>query len=194
MCESSILHIVKSQIKDVRYERIMDTATPKDESTSTPSSPSSESKECEYGISVINSIVKHVLGQDLLDEETDIRFNSLEEIHYTLSSYPNLLSILFQSPLVQDIISDLDLTRALIMTNPMAEKFNEMNPGFNELLYNDDYLRDVLDLLSDPRSFDDYPRTKQVIMERVESHMGFPVQFTVEYVSAASSLSRSLVA
>ena len=186
--------MVKSQIKDVRYERIMDASTPKDEPSGTPSSPSSESKECEYGINVINSIVKHVLGQDLLDEETDIRFNSLEEIHYTLSSYPNLLSILFQSPLVQDIISDLDLTRALIMTNPMAVTFNEMNPGFNELLYNDDYLRDVLNLLSDPRSYDNYPRTKQLIMERIESHLGFPIQFTVEYVGGASSLSNRIAA
>lgn len=158
-----------------------------------PTSPT-EVKECEYGMTVIDSIVKHILGQELLQTGSTFKIDSFEEVHYALSSHPNLLNIIFQSPLVQDVMKDLDLVRTLLTTNPMIIRFNELNPGFNKLLHDDHYLLDMINLLSDPNSYIDYPKTKQLIVEKVESYLGFPVQFSVEYVRVASEVSHRIVA
>lgn len=192
--EDSILHVVRSLINDTKYERIMEENPRKEEiELPSPTSPA-EVKECEYGMTVIDSIVKHILGQELLQTGSTFKIDSFEEVHYALSSHPNLLNIIFQSPLVQDVMKDLDLVRTLLTTNPMIIRFNELNPGFNKLLHDDHYLLDVINLLSDPNSYIDYPKTKQLIVEKVESYLGFPVQFSVEYVRVASEVSHRIVA
>ena len=61
--EDSILHVVRSLINDTKYERIMEENPRKEEiELPSPTSPA-EVKECEYGMTVIDSIVKHILGQ-----------------------------------------------------------------------------------------------------------------------------------
>ena len=187
--EDSILHVVKSVVNDNNYERIMEGDSHTEEIAPTSPISPSEVKECEYGLTVIDSIVKHILGQELLQTGSTFKIDSFEEVHYMLSSHPNLLSIIFQSPLVQDVLKDLDLVRTLIATNPLIVRFNELNPGFNNLLYNDNYLLEVIALLSDPNSYINYPQTKQLIVDRVESHLGFPVRFSREYVRLSPFLS-----
>ena len=152
MKEDSILHVVRRLINDTKYERIMEENPRKEEiELPSPTSPS-EVKECEYGMTVIDSIVKHILGQELLQTGSTFKIDSFEEVHYALSSHPN------------------------------------------KLLHDDHYLLDVINLLSDPNSYIDYPKTKQLIVEKVESYLGFPVQFSVEYVRVASEVSHRIVA
>ena len=126
--------------------------------------------------------MKHVLCNPQASKKEKQQVKQFEEIPYAMSSYPNLVKIAVESPLIQDILSDINLTRSLIMTNPIIVELMELNPDFYEYLMNDDKLGELVNIFSNPTSYDDFQRTKQVILHLVESRIGHQLQFTEEYV------------
>lgn len=156
--------------------------------------PLEGSTESGYGgDSIVESILEHVLGDPVVSKKEKQPEKQLEEIEYALSSHPNLVKIAVESPLIQDILSDINITRSLIMTNPVIVELIELNPDFYKFLMDDDRLRELVSIFSNPNSYDDFPRTKQVILHLVESRIGHQLQFTEEYVGgiADCSFSRS---
>lgn len=132
--------------------------------------------------------MKQVLGNSVVFTKEKQPKKQLEEIQHALNSYPNLVKIAVQSPLVQDILSDINLTRSLIMTNPAIIQLMKLNPEFYNFLMNDDRLREMINIFSNPTSYDDFPRTKQMILHLVESRIGHELQFTEEYVCSCQLL------
>ena len=150
------------------------------ESAQAPTEASIENEYC--GDSIVESILKHILRNPAASNKEKHPVKQLEEIPYTMSSYPNLVKIAVESPLIQDILTDINLTRSLIMTNPTIVELMELNPDFYEYLMNDEKLGELVNIFSNPTSYDDFPRTRQVILQIVESRIGHQLRFTEEYV------------
>ena len=181
--EHSVIHLVVKQGSDLSPRNLLkncDHFPQPSESAQAPTEASTESEYC--GDSIVESILKHIFRNPAASNKEKRPVKQLEEIPYTMSSYPNLVKIAVESPLIQDILTDINLTRSLIMTNPTIVELMELNPDFYEYLMNDEKLGELVNIFSNPTSYDDFPRTRQVILQIVESRIGHQLQFTEEYV------------
>ncbi|KAK8804762.1 hypothetical protein WA171_006729 [Blastocystis sp. BT1] len=163
----SVIHMVISEVKDTEYQEIM-----QQESVSSCEDISSAGNESDTSDSVLESIAKHLFGDDLQLLYQSSAEVSYEVIHNAISSHPNIVKIAIQSPLVKDIISDINIVRSCIQTHPMIVELEELNPSFRSYLENDKNLEEIISLLQDSNSYVDFKKTRQVIQQKVESYMG----------------------
>lgn len=159
--------MVISEVKDTEYQEIM-----QQESVSSCEDISSAGNESDTSDSVLESIAKHLFGDDLQLLYQSSAEVSYEVIHNAISSHPNIVKIAIQSPLVKDIISDINIVRSCIQTHPMIVELEELNPSFRSYLENDKNLEEIISLLQDSNSYVDFKKTRQVIQQKVESYMG----------------------
>ena len=181
--EQSILHMVISKIRDFALQPVQtddDNCQFASEISTIPSEGSADNTEC--GNSIFDSVLKHVLGNEPIPFGKENTTKTLEELHYAFNSYPNIIKIAVETPLIQDILSDINVTRSLVLTNHMIVELMELNPQFSQFVMDDDNIREVTRILSDPHSYDDFIATKQTILRLVESRIGCHLQFTDEYV------------
>lgn len=58
-------------------------------------------------------------------------------------SNPEMLSQIMENPLVQDMMSNPDLMRHMIMANPQMQQLMERNPEISHMLNNPELMRQV---------------------------------------------------
>ena len=150
------------------------------ESISEGVSPAVELSEPD---SIVESIAKHVFGEDIInfvDSGVNFSYEESVKLHSTISNYPNLIKIAMQSTLIKDIVSDINIVRSCIETNPIIVELEEINPGFRHFINDPDKLQEVISLLQDSESYVDFPRTKKVIQTMVEKYIGRKLVFKSE--------------
>lgn len=164
--------MVISSAKDTNYQEMM-----QQENSPSFEVVSSDENELSESDSVIESIAKHVFGDDLQSLSQSGAEVSYEMIHDAISSHPNIVMIAMQSPLVKDIIADINIVRNCIQTNPTIIELEELNPRFRTYLEDDKNLEEVISLLQDSNSYIDFKKTHQVIQQKVESYIGTKLIF-----------------
>lgn len=95
---------------------------------------------------------------------------TFDEIGNRLLSNPSILRGVFMSPLVQDILSDYNVIRHLLSLNPIILNFKEANPDLEKFLQDDHSIASIVNLLSDPASYNDLKYTQQVLAKMVNDH------------------------
>lgn len=95
---------------------------------------------------------------------------TLDEIGNRLISNPSILRGVFTSPLIQDILSDYNAIRHLLSLNPIILSFKEANPDLEMFLQDDENIASIVNLLSDPASYNDLKYTQQVLSKMVSDH------------------------
>ena len=146
----------------------------------------SSADELNESDSIVESIAKHVFGEDIMnfvDSDVDFSYEDSFKLHSTISNYPNLIKIAMQSTLVKDMVSDINIARSCIETNPLIVELEEINPGFRHFINDSSKLKEVISLLQDSESYVDFPRTKKVIQTMVEQYMGRKLVFKSELSS-----------
>ena len=153
------------------------------DNTSEGVSPAIELSESD---SIVESIAKHVFGEDIIqfvDSDVHFSYEDSVKLHSAISNYPNLIKIAMQSTLIKDIVSDINIVKSCIETNPIIVELEEINPGFRHFINDPDKLQEVISILQDSESYVDFPRTKKVIQTMVEKYIGRKLVFKSELSS-----------
>lgn len=95
---------------------------------------------------------------------------TFDEIRNHLISNPSILRGVFTLPLVQDILSDYNVIRHLLSLNPIILSFKETNPDLEKFLQDDQNIASIMNVLSDPASYNDLKYTQHVISKMVSGH------------------------
>lgn len=174
--ETSIIHMMKLKYRLSTYSGIesfkVDDGVLTVDSTDT-SLQNEEVEELKYNFSFFESISDYVYRSF---EELPKNSINFDEIKSRLTSDPSILRGVFTSPLIQDIMSDYNVVRHLLLLNPMIVHFIEVNPEFETYLQDDNNIAEIATLLSDPASYNDLKYTQQVLSKMVEKHIGRPFQ------------------
>lgn len=137
----------------------------------------SPEEECsdsdEYGEPIVASVVMHVVGDlihDIKDSE-DIRI-PVDDITSFIDSDITVVKTALQTPLFQDILSDLSFVRQLLLANDTIVELTKTNPGFLEYINNDDSLKDLVNVVSDTNGYQDYRHLRQMLITKIENALG----------------------
>lgn len=66
-----------------------------------------------------------------------------QQMQRQLMSNPDLLSQIMENPLVQNMMSNPDLMRQMIVANPQMQQLMERNPEISHMLNNPELMRQV---------------------------------------------------
>lgn len=127
----------------------------------------------EYGEPIVASVVMHVVGDlihDIKDSE-DIRI-PVDDITSFIDSDITVVKTALQTPLFQDILSDLSFVRQLLLANDTIVELTKTNPGFLEYINNDDSLKDLVNVVSDTNGYQDYRHLRQMLITKIENALG----------------------
>lgn len=137
------------------------------------SSEEESSDSDEYGEPIVASVVMHVVG-DLINsirDSGDIHI-PVDEIASFIDSDFSVVKTALQTPLFQDILSDLSFVRQLLLANDTIVELTKTNPGFLEYINNDDSLKDLVNVVSDTNGYQDYRHLRQLLITKIENALG----------------------
>ena len=168
--DSSIIHVVLlKEIKEADNSTYSTSPRCSESSVSSSSAPSNHSEKRE-----IISIFTHIFG-DVINSceppEPPAQL-SIEDVTTALKNDPSILSSAVQTPLYQDILSDIPFMRKLLLANPVVEIAIERNPKLLSFIEDDDSLKELSSVLLDPRSFHDIEFLKQMVIQQIERRIG----------------------
>ena len=168
--DSSIIHVVLlKEIKEADDSTYSTSPRCSESSVSSSSAPSNHSEKRE-----IISIFTHIFG-DVINSceppEPPAQL-SIEDVTTALKNDPSILSSAVQTPLYQDILSDIPFMRKLLLANPVVEIAIERNPKLLSFIEDDDSLKELSSVLLDPRSFHDIEFLKQMVIQQIERRIG----------------------
>ena len=142
----------------------------------------------DYGEPVISSIILHVFGDVLstLKEDVDICI-PMDEIASVIDSDFSIAKAALQTPLFQDILSDICFVRKLLLSNDEILRIEEANPGFINFINNDDSLSEIISLISDTTQYNDARHLRSMMIKKIEEALGnrfvsFIFFFTIFYI------------
>ena len=168
--DSSIIHVVLlKEIKEVENCACSTSPRWSESSVSCNSTPSHHSGKKE-----MISIFAHIFGDVINSCEppeppVQLRF---EDVTAALKDDPSILSSAIQTPLYQDILSDIPFMRKLLLANPVVEIAIERNPKLLSFIEDDNSLQELSSVLLNPRSFHDIEFLKQMVIQQVEKRIG----------------------
>lgn len=132
----------------------------------------------EYGETMISSIISHVFG-DMIDsaKRNETIVVDTKSITDFLAAEPSVVKTALQTPLLQDILSDISFVRQLLLSNSTIAELIVSNPGLKEFIDRDDKLRELTSAISDTTNFCDFKHLQQMIVQKVEHSIGNQLQF-----------------
>ena len=136
--------------------------------------PEEEASDCDdYGEPIVDSVIFHIFG-DVLNNFADEEENpsSVDVITSAIDSDISIIKAALQTPLVKDIMSDISFLRKLLLSNDLIIDMINTNPGFLELINNDDCLNDLVNVLVDTNGYQDYPHLRTMLLQKIEHALG----------------------
>ena len=132
----------------------------------------------EYGETMISSIITHVFG-DIVDyaKENGCIVVDSKSIADFLTSEPGIVKTALQTPLLQDLLSDITCVRQLLLSNSTIKQMIVDNPGLKDFIDRDDKLQDLMEAICDTTNFSDLKHLQQVIIQKVEHAIGNELRF-----------------
>ena len=127
---------------------------------------------------MISSIISHVFG-DMIDsaKRNETIVVDTKSITDFLAAEPSVVKTALQTPLLQDILSDISFVRQLLLSNSTIAELIVSNPGLKEFIDRDDKLRELTSAISDTTNFCDFKHLQQMIVQKVEHSIGSQLQF-----------------
>ena len=127
---------------------------------------------------MISSIISHVFG-DMIDsaKRNETIVVDTKSITDFLAAEPSVVKTALQTPLLQDILSDISFVRQLLLSNSTIAELIVSNPGLKEFIDRDDKLRELTSAISDTTNFCDFKHLQQMIVQKVEHSIGNQLQF-----------------
>ncbi|RZC37258.1 ubiquitin, Rad60-SLD, and/or UBA domain containing protein [Asbolus verrucosus] len=95
-----------------------------------------------------------------------------QRLQRELQSNPTLLQQYLENPLTQSLINDPENMRALIASNPQMRELVERNPEINHMLNNPELLRETMELMRNPSTYQELLRSNDRAMANLESIPG----------------------
>merc|ERR1711963_348385 len=81
---------------------------------------------------------------------------------------PDLLRQIMDSPLTQNLMSNPEIMRCLIQSNPQMRQLMERNPEVNLMLNNPDILRQTMEIARNPAMMQELMRNQDRAMSNLE--------------------------
>ncbi len=85
---------------------------------------------------------------------------------------PDMLRQIMDSPLTQSLMSNPEIMRGLIQSNPQMQQLMERNPEINHMLNNPDILRQTMEIARNPAMLQELMRNQDRAMSNLESIPG----------------------
>ncbi|XP_076465040.1 ubiquilin-1-like isoform X2 [Babylonia areolata] len=89
-----------------------------------------------------------------------------------LMGNPDMLRQMMENPFVQQMMSNPDIMRQLIMNNPQMRDLMERNPEITHMLNNPDLMRQTMELARNPAMLQELMRSQDRAMSNLESLPG----------------------
>ncbi|XP_014259404.1 ubiquilin-1 [Cimex lectularius] len=99
-------------------------------------------------------------------------FEMQQRMQREFNSNPETFRQIMNNPLVQQLMSDPNNMRQLIMANPQMQELIERNPEVNHMLNNPELLRQTMELARNPSMLQELMRTQDRAMSNLESIPG----------------------
>ncbi len=149
--------------------------------------PSSHNEE-DYGESITSSLFVHIFGDVIQScQPKEPMSVSIDDIAKTLEDDPSIVASAIQTPLFQDILSDLTFVRKLLLSNSMIQNIISVNPGLKTFIDNDTQLRDLIDILSNSSNYSNLHNFKAMILQKLEKGIGKKLEFKGSLVGIIGS-------
>merc|ERR1711936_1195992 len=85
---------------------------------------------------------------------------------------PDLMRQVMDSPLTQSLMSNPEILRSLIQSNPQMRQLMDRNPEINHMLNNPDVLRQTMEIARNPAMMQELMRNQDRAMSNLESIPG----------------------
>ncbi|XP_075872239.1 ubiquilin-4 isoform X1 [Nelusetta ayraudi] len=95
-----------------------------------------------------------------------------QQMQRQLMSNPDLLSQIMENPLVQNMMSNPDLMRQMIVANPQMQQLMERNPEISHMLNNPELMRQTMELARNPAMMQEMMRNQDRALSNLESIPG----------------------
>merc|ERR1712038_947982 len=95
-----------------------------------------------------------------------------QQMEAGLRNNPDLMRQLMDSPLTQSLMSNPEVMRGLIQSNPQMRQLMERNPEINHMLNNPDILRQTMEIARNPAMMQELMRNQDRAMSNLESIPG----------------------
>ena len=152
------------------------------ECTEAKVSPSSHNED-DYGESVTSSLFVHIFGDVIHSCQTKKPVSvSIGDIAKTLEDDPSIVASAIQTPLFQDILSDLTFVRKLLLANSLIQNMIRVNPGLQAFINDDDQLRDLISIVSNSNNYSNLHNFKSMILQKLERGIGQTLEFNGTFV------------
>ncbi|KAJ3609106.1 hypothetical protein NHX12_023632 [Muraenolepis orangiensis] len=89
-----------------------------------------------------------------------------------LSGFGDLSNLIMENPLVQNMMSNPDLMRQMIVANPQMQTLMERNPEISHMLNNPELMRQTMELARNPAMMQEMMRNQDRALSNLESIPG----------------------
>jgi len=95
-----------------------------------------------------------------------------QQVQEGIRNNPDLMRQVMDSPLTQSLMSNPEILRSLIQSNPQMRQLMDRNPEINHMLNNPDVLRQTMEIARNPAMMQELMRNQDRAMSNLESIPG----------------------
>merc|ERR1719423_406057 len=95
-----------------------------------------------------------------------------QQVQEGIRNNPDLMRQIMDSPLTQSLMSNPEIMRNLIQSNPQMRQLMDRNPEINHMLNNPDILRQTMEIARNPAMMQELMRNQDRAMSNLESIPG----------------------
>nr|XP_006129943.1 ubiquilin-2-like [Pelodiscus sinensis] len=87
-------------------------------------------------------------------------------------SIQDLMNEVTQNPLVQNLLSNTDLVREVLLSNPQLQQLAQQSPEIHHILHSPDFIREMIEVTSNPATLQEMIRNHDRALSNLESIPG----------------------